>query len=199
MGAGIDYGRGTDANTDTVTGIRYGIINQNSLMPEALDDIYTNGDDIGYVNAIAEAKAGLKDAIYGVLNEMMSNQKADEIAEESAENIIDDLDGDCFSGGESGPYEYEQDGYQLRTTSNHELFVIKSDYYTLCRFCSPCFPGAGNLDQWDEDGVKTYCLDGSWFDKDNGENWCHVLPYRVYRVSDDSLVSEFKKLSEDDE
>ena len=36
--AGLDYGLGT-SNIDTSNGIRYGVISQHSIMPEALDDM----------------------------------------------------------------------------------------------------------------------------------------------------------------
>jgi hypothetical protein len=61
------------------------------------------------------------------------------------------------------------------------LFLTKSPFYTLTSFCSPCAPGAGDLDTRNENGVKTLCFGHEMFD---GE----IAPYAVYRVSDDSLV-----------
>lgn len=42
MTAGIDYGMGT-TNIDAETGIRFGVIPSNDMMPEAFDDIASNG------------------------------------------------------------------------------------------------------------------------------------------------------------
>jgi hypothetical protein len=59
--------------------------------------------------------------------------------------------------------------------------VLKSPYYSLAQFCSPCVPGAGNLESEDEDGVKTYCLSHDWFEDGKA-------PYKVYAVDGDYEV-----------
>jgi hypothetical protein len=75
---------------------------------------------------------------------------------------------------------YEADGYRLETTSLG-VYVTQSPYYTRAAFCSPCCPGAGDLDSPREHGVKAYCLGPDWFEDDKA-------PYKVWRVSDDSEV-----------
>src|ERR1700758_5334367 len=52
---GIDYGHGK-ANVDPATGIRYGVIAQQSIDPEAFDDIWMQTRDLTYEAAVAEAK-----------------------------------------------------------------------------------------------------------------------------------------------
>jgi len=64
------------------------------------------------------------------------------------------------------------------------IWVEKSPYYTLCSFCSPCAPGAGDLDEPNQDGVKTYCLGLDYFDSDN------PCPYPIYEARGDKLVYE---------
>lgn len=165
--AGIDYGLGF-SNVDTETGIRYGIISQNAVTPESLDDIYISGEDVGFQRMREQAKDELAAAIesvienYGKLN-----------AEEAAEDLLDNIEWhDC---DESGPYEYSGEGYHLRTTSDNELWVLKSRFYTHAQFCSPCAPGAGHLGSPCADGPKTYCLGPDWF-KDG------KVPYPIYEV-----------------
>lgn len=63
------------------------------------------------------------------------------------------------------------------------LFLVKSIYYTFTKFCSPCAPGAGDLDSPTDQGVKTLCFGHDMFENNKA-------PYPVYRVSDNSLVKE---------
>ena len=42
---GIDYGSG-QTNLNTQTGIRYGVIPQGEVSPDALEDIFQNGTDL---------------------------------------------------------------------------------------------------------------------------------------------------------
>jgi hypothetical protein len=60
--------------------------------------------------------------------------------------------------------------------------VVKSPFYTYAQFCSPCVPGAGNLDNPMAEGVKTYCLGHDWFEGG-------VAPYPVWRVDDHAFVT----------
>lgn len=78
--------------------------------------------------------------------------------------------------------------YEMINCLDNDAMVLKSPYYTYAPFCSPCVPGAGNLDDAarkgnldEHSGVRTYCLGPEWFDGDKA-------PYPVYRVSDDTLV-----------
>lgn len=205
MGPGIDYSNGT-ANIDHEAGIHYGMVHQNSLDPDAVDYIYQDGTDVGHEQAKAELTSDLAAALREVLNETsLSLEPAARIAKEAAEALVDDIAGDALdNGGESGPYEYEKDGYHLRTTERGDLWVFKSPFYTYARYCSPCVPGAGNLDDavdksaWDYTntapaeiaemeeqmaacGVKTYCLGLDWFE--NGQ-----APYPIFKVKKSDLT-----------
>jgi hypothetical protein len=165
--AGIDYGLGF-SNVDTETGIRYGIISQNAVTPESLDDIYISGEDVGFQRMREQAKDELAAAIESAIE---NYGKLD--AEEAAEDLLDNIEWhDC---DESGPYEYSGEGYHLRTTSDNELWVLKSRFYTHAQFCSPCAPGAGHLGNPCPTGPKTYCLGPDWFE--DGK-----VPYPIYEV-----------------
>jgi hypothetical protein len=170
MSAGIDYGAG-QVNIDRQTGIRYGVISQ---------------------GAVLQAWADAAEPDYG---KPTCPKCGNELQEPT--NIADDIDDyeqgpgcadfacalcrctfdsqDAF-GEEPIGWNYADEGYELTDCLNSDIFVIKSPFYTFARFCSPCVPGAGNLEASDPDGgVKTYCLGHDWFE--SGE-----APYPVYSV-----------------
>jgi hypothetical protein len=66
--------------------------------------------------------------------------------------------------------------------------VTDSPFYTFAQFCSPCVPGAGNLDNAMDEGVKTYCLGHDWFESGKA-------PYPVYSVTSGELVDPETKES----
>ncbi len=159
---GIDYSGGT-ANRDAVTGIRYGVISQHSVMPEALDDVeydwprgcpYCGSEDIPEDTGELRLTCG----------ECGREFRTDEALPD-----------------EPAGFKYEADGYKPVDCLQSDIFVLASPYYTHAQFCSPCVPGAGNLDSPVADGPRTYCLGHDWFK--NGR-----APYPVFRVSDNSEV-----------
>ena len=52
---GIDYGMGR-SNIDNETGIRYGVISQNSVNPDEFEDVWQNARDLSYESAVKECK-----------------------------------------------------------------------------------------------------------------------------------------------
>jgi hypothetical protein len=175
---GIDYGMGL-ANIDHETGIRYGVISQHSIsswaLSEDMESVYAgpfcpecgnedlvNAEDMTEaMNEWPVAKYNCADYACGLCEILFGSESA-------------------FSEEASG-LEYNSDGYTIIDCLITDLMVIASPYYTHAPFCSPCVPGAGDLDSAREDGVRAYCLGHDWFDGDEA-------PYPVYRVSDDSLV-----------
>lgn len=61
------------------------------------------------------------------------------------------------------------------------LFLTSSKYFTFCKYCSPCAPGAGDLDNPVEDGAKTFCFGHEMFEGGKA-------PYPVYSVETGELV-----------
>jgi hypothetical protein len=180
--AGIDYsGRGSTVNRDTETGIRYGMISQNSLSSFALGDIYTHGDDLGWEDIKQQAKADLTRAIAEVVRNYGKIGDPNAWANDIVEN---DVDFDGFDEG--GPYRYEFEGYVVQTTDSGDMWVFKSPYYTHAQFCSPCVPGAGNLDCPCPDGPKTYCLASDWFEDGKA-------PYDVWSVETGEKLSSVEQ------
>jgi predicted RNA-binding Zn-ribbon protein involved in translation (DUF1610 family) len=162
----MDYGGGV-TNIDTKTGIRYGVIALNSVTGDSLEDLEYdypfNCPDCGNDSLVKSRSAQYDYFCQSCRTWHMSD--------------------DCW-GEESNGFHFEDSEYTLVDCLDTNIMVIKSPYYTHARFCSPCVPGAGDLDTPDEDGIKTYCLGPDWFD-------AHLncpLPYPVYKVEDDSLI-----------
>ncbi len=175
--AGIDYGHGT-TNVDKVTGIRYGVISQHSVSQAWCDSAEP---DYGKPTC---PKCGNEAIESGAL--------PDESEEwEIAKGACSDwgcthceyvFDASEAYGDEPQGWNYEGEGYTLTDCLDFDIFVLASSFYTFAPFCSPCVPGAGNLDSAGEDGVKTYCLGHDWFEGGKA-------PYPVYSVETDQLVA----------
>jgi hypothetical protein len=189
--AGIDYGMG-QSNIDHATGIRYGVISQHTPNPDALQDIYSNGDNLTYKAAVDDAKSRIAAALEPILDDLGvlpyewhdtdKGRKAETIAgiADSVWESVEQEFNDRYEEQED-TYQYEQDGYILQTSSLG-IYVIKSPYYTHAAFCSPCCPGAGNLDTPRDGGVKTYALGPDWFEDEKA-------PYPIYRVDGDLTMA----------
>ncbi len=136
------------------------------------------GIDYGHGTTNVDLSNGIR---YGVISQYSVLQAwADSSEPVYPENdqSESDADEDCEPIG----WTYEGEGYLLEDAfGNTEIFVLKSPFYTFAQFCSPCAPGAGNLNHPMEDGVKCYCLGHDWFDD-------QVATYPVYRVSDGERV-----------
>lgn len=172
MNAGIDYGMGR-TNIDHAMGIHYGVIWQNSVC-QALGDSdleYDYGDPCC-------PKCG---------NAAVESDKLPEESEEwekargacsdwgcnSCEYVFDSSE--AF-GDEAIGWKYEADGYSLVNCLDNDVMILASEFYTFAPFCSPCVPGAGNLDDARDGGVKTYCLGHDWFEDGKA-------PYPVFSVA----------------
>lgn len=171
MGAGIDYGMGR-TNRDPETGIHYGVIP---------------------VNDVCQAWADSSEPQYGEptcpacgCDVTSDPQELPEGDEETGDYWCADCDewrmsDECF-GETPCSFTYEADGYACEQSGDDtDIFVIRSPYYTLAAYCSPCAPGAGHLRNPTKDGVKTYCFGHDWFDDGRA-------PYPVFSVATGALV-----------
>jgi hypothetical protein len=184
------------SNFNETVGIRYGVISPHSISPWSLDEIYQNGTDPIY----EELKNDLIDPIRKHLNNFgFSVGQIDEVLDPLIDNFNESYESDG-----SGIMDYSDKEYDLHVSGdNFGIFVMKSPYYTWCKPCSPCAPGAGDLDnpadthtfmiegdkQVDYPGhsEKTLCLGPEWFDKEESE-YSKKIPYRVFRVDNDQEV-----------
>lgn len=178
----IDYGGGL-VNIDHATGIRYGVISQHSLGSGFFDNFEP---DYGSPQC---PRCGHEADTPDTFGESFVDGRPDDYTNERFESDEFVCVG-CkhFFGSESAfgddpvAHYLDVDGIHAESCLDSDVMVTKSPYYTLAPFCSPCVPGAGNLDDAkDGRGVKTYCFDHSWFEDGKA-------PYRVFRVEGDEEV-----------
>ena len=158
--AGLDYSLGR-ANVDKSNGIHFGVISQNEILQSWADSskpIYPEPETCETCNG-----TGLQ---------------LDENGTEMDEPCVD-----CMGNGtvdndvaEAIGFNYTEDGYEASCGEDGDIFITKSPYFTLCTFCSPCAPGAGDIMSPTPKGIKAYCFGHDWFESGKA-------PYPVYRVS----------------
>jgi hypothetical protein len=161
MGAGIDYSMGM-SNVDRKTGIHYGVISQNEVLQAWADDSEPQYPD-------------LECPICG----------CSVLIENNCPKCNYDLVGE-FDDIEPSAYVVDDGEYQATCGDDGDIFIVKSPYYTKCKFCSPCAPGAGYLMSPNDDGIKAYCFNHDWFESG-------IAPYPVYCVATDKLIEPKKE------
>ena len=88
----------------------------------------------------------------------------------------------CNQFCDASSFSYDSDGYIAEQLGDDtDIFIIKSPYYTLCNFCSPCAPGAGYIMSQNKNGIKAYCFGHDWFDYGKA-------PYKVFDVKTDKEI-----------
>jgi hypothetical protein len=180
MNKGIDYGLG-QTNMDEVTGIRFGVISQYAIL-----QAWTDSSE-PYWGEPHCPKCGNK-------AENIDDRKDDEEGwEEAKYEFVEYMCRGCkyvFGGysayGDEPIGFFLDDGEYLATDClDNDVMVFRSPYYTRSQFCSPCVPGAGNLDCPCNEGEKTFCFGHDWFEDG-------VAPYPVYDVTTGKVVSPEK-------
>lgn len=186
---GIDYGRG-HTNIDHDTGIRYGVISQHSVSQawsESSEPVYGApicpecGSEVVAYDPSVHVKPAENPDEDAAEYEQYNRYGCADYACEHCEHTLDSSDG---YGGEPNGWAVDDGEYSASDCLDSDIIVTHSLYYTFAPFCSPCVPGAGNLDSAgpeSDGGVKTYCFNHDWFEDGRA-------PYPVYRVSDDSEV-----------
>lgn len=185
-GAGIDYGRGM-ANVDTANGIRFGVIAAHALGMDTEDEFEAQyhatcpkcGRDADEPSAFGESFIAPGSARVVVPDDY--TEERDQPNDFVCEHCKHFFGPESAYGDEPLGYLLDNAEYRAERHSDGDIFVTRSPFYTLARFCSPCAPGAGHLSNPDPDGVKTYCFGHDWFDDERA-------PYPVYRVSDDEMI-----------
>lgn len=174
MGAGIDYGRGTGANTDPTNGIRFGVISMGALSEwahESFEGIYPRscpkcgGDVVDYSDIPEEQADDAEDW-------KRKDGRCDDYACISCERVYGSED---VYGEEPNGHECTDSDYSATMDDYNDVFVMRSPFYTRARFCSPCAPGAVHLENPDDDGARGYCFGHDWFTDD-------IAPYPVFDV-----------------
>lgn len=147
---GIDYGRFAGSNRDDIA--HYGVIGSWALRELWHDAIDFHGEII-YPDNCSSCGNDIAD-------------KSEDICPSCGKYWSDML--------EHISEIYRRDGYVAeRDCDLSYIIVSKSPFVTYTAFCSPCFPGAGDLDSPHARGVKTYCFGHDWF-------YDGKAPYPVY-------------------
>jgi hypothetical protein len=170
--AGIDYGMGL-SNVDMSNGIRYGVISSHSVSFEALDEslepVYLAHCPMCGMLAVPSTDTSDDDTDdwYCPACDMHHSDEA--------------VYGDCAEPDYSQSTDTD---YDLADCLDSDIMVTRSPYYTYAAFCSPCVPGAGNLDTELPIGIgiKTYCLGHDFFEDGKA-------PYTVYSVATNAVVA----------
>lgn len=164
MGAGIDYGRGL-TNVDHETGIRYGVISVNEVC-----QAWADSSESDYGDPSCPGCGG--DVVDSCSAHAPENAEKDWYCSDCELSTYSDNafpDSPLAFKLDDGEYQATQSG------DDHDIFVLKSPYFTRAQFCSPCAPGACYLLSPDEDGEKAYCFGHDFFEDGKA-------PYPVFRV-----------------
>jgi len=177
MYAGIDYGRG-QTNVDVETGIRFGVISQNSVTQAWCDSAEADYGEPHCPKCGTEAQR-LDDIDADTDDWESAKYDCDEYACESCEYVFGS---ESAYGDEPAGWTLDDGEYKATDCLDSDIMILSSPYYTFAQYCSPCCPGAGNLDCAMDDGQKTYCFGHGWFDGG-------TAPYPVYSVETDEIVN----------
>ena len=192
-----DYGL-KQSNIDRATGIRYGVISQNSLNHDALQDIFDQGKNLDFENwqdAVKEKLRGALKDYFGNYAHLGKRSRLDQAVDHAFDTLEDHGLNDCYEEN-CDKYRYDKDGITIET-SDSDLFVTRSPFFTYAQFCSPCAPGACHLsnplDMTEGEhkagfhaNNKCYCLGHDWFDDERA-------PYPVYLVTTGELIPPWKQ------
>lgn len=178
-------------NTDNETGIRYGYISAQSLDPDIVHELmYNVGTDLSYQEAVDQIRLdterradSIEERVHDELIETDYHVTCDPEYERILEDAIEreyvqlgynDREDfvDCNVQRESEYIEIEEPIIEGTYKDAHyrtswlggalNFWIFKSPVAGTYRLCSPCVPGAGNLDCPDIDGVLTYDVLPDW-------------------------------------
>jgi len=116
------------------------------------------GIDYGLGRNNIDLETGIR---YGVIS--LNNVSSEWLDEFEAQYLEEENPDENYLPEECSPisYKYEKDGLVCEYSPNSSmniLFVFKSEVIVKAKFCSPCVPGAGDLDNLDPEGIETYGL-----------------------------------------
>jgi len=133
-----------------------------------------SGIDYGRGITNIDLKTGIR---YGVIhqNEVL------QVWCDDSEAYYGDISEDEMEFADPIYYLIDDEEYYAFSDDCGDIMIIRSPYYTKCKFCSPCAPGAGYLMDYVDGGVKAYCFGHDWFDSGKA-------PYPVYDVKTNKLI-----------
>ena len=148
-------------------------------MLQTQKEMKADGIDYGLGQTNIDTKTGIR---YGVIHQGECLQAWADSSEPyyGPEDELSELSENEWEGMEPISWYYSGEGIEAEQSfDDGDIFILKSPYYTLCGFCSPCAPGAGYLTG--NGNVRAYCFGPDWFEG--------KPPHDIYRVSDGKLVA----------
>jgi DNA-directed RNA polymerase subunit RPC12/RpoP len=170
---GIDYGMGISNRDPENPEIHYGVISQHTPSQWIWDDF-----EGVYGHGCPKCGTEFDDET------VTENDEGDEECPSCGYKPRHSDDSEWY-GDESIGEEYNNSdpNYGIEYSETLSCFyVTKSPFYTFARYCSPCAPGAGDIDSPVRGGVKSYCFGADFFDEDS------PCPYPIYSVETNELV-----------
>lgn len=165
MGVWPTVHRATVANINPETGIRYGIVAADSLDPDVVNELQMSGKDLHY----EEAKSELWDAIKRVCEDYMGDRDSDDVADQAVERMSEDWSDD------EPVHSFDLQGVKGQTTwlgGALMVWCFESPHTGVFQLCSPCVPGACDLDSpvnplRETIGHIGYTVPDDWLRKDH--------------------------------
>ena len=150
-------------NINTETGVRFGIVSMQLLEDWVYEVVINHGEDITYRDARLDKKRELQ---------AEADDKEFDCDEDRSSWIEEQLDqwGQEFETDEHAVELKRNEGtpeeLHVRTTwlgGAQQLWVFRSPYLTKRQLCSPCVPGAVDLDSKEaDDGEEGYDVPPDW-------------------------------------
>ena len=153
-------------NYNEKTGIPYGVISGNNV-PDLADNIFSAGENLSFQGYKKDLAEKIKGAIVGAISD--SSFHPEKVVEgldiaDIVETLMDNGLGDDYQGEEE-EYSYSYDTPNGKVSlllgwlgGASIIWVIDSPWFANTAHCSPCVPGAGDLDSPVENGLECYCL-----------------------------------------
>lgn len=170
---GLDYSLG-QSNVDKETGIHFGVISVHDVCQAWYDSADSDYGD----PHCPECEGEVIDPCDPSVTEEDWNEGKDWVCPTCKKSFWSE---DCYPEDPLG-WSLDDGEYKAVDCLDTDVMVLSSPYFTYCQFCSPCVPGAGNLNgpMLGCMGVKTYCFGHDWFEDG--------APYPVYRVDTGEVV-----------
>jgi hypothetical protein len=176
-------------NYNEKTKLAYGVVDARNV-PFLMDAIIEHGDDLTWEAAKRDLRDKIRGALRGVVEDYSYSDPAiDDIVDacnpgEIMEAMLDaGLSDRMNDSGEGHEYHLKTDDceYLLGYLGGAPIiWVMDSPYVAYVRGCSPCIPGAGDLDTIDDSdtGIAAHCCPPDCFEThDVRVEGCYHTPY----------------------
>lgn len=155
-------------NVNSSTGISYGVINANEINGDVLERIMFGTNTVALDLLRARIDHIEKQNINFVLPVISLSESTNRFYNRVYE-ALDKCDYDWYDYDQSmedvsnDVYSAIVDGCEvLYSTESNTVTVIDSPYTDKFARCSPCYPGAGDLNTRDNNGISTYTVPSDW-------------------------------------